>query len=74
MKDKQKYLIIPYHQNYTLNKQLLFQVAQLLGYKVIIGKPTDTCRGYRANIISWIDDFPDFPEDVISPLDKPSKS
>ena len=73
MKDKQKYLIIPYHQSYTLDKQLLSQIAQLLGYNVIIGKPTDTCRGHRANIISWIDDFPDFPENIITPIDKPSK-
>ena len=75
MKDNKnkKYLIIPYHQSYTFGKQLLAKVAQLLGYNVIIGKPIDACRGRRANIISWIDDFPDFPEDIITPLDKPSK-
>ena len=74
MQNKQKYLlIIPYHQGYTFTKQLLSQVAQLLGYKVIIGKPTDTCRGHRTNIISWVDDFPDFPEDIITPLDKQLK-
>lgn len=70
MKDKQKYLIIPRWQGYTFNKRCLAIVAQLLGYNVIIGKPTDTCRGHRANIISWIDDFPDFSENI---LDKPLK-
>ena len=52
---------------------LQIKTALLLGYKVKIITPQDTCRGRRANIISWIDDFPDFPKDAISPLDKPSK-
>ena len=73
MKDKQKYLIIPYHQGYTLSKQLLSQVAQLLGYKVIIGKPTDTCRGRRANNIIWYDEDEDVfkVKELNLPLDKP---
>lgn len=71
--DEDKYLIMPRCSKYTYMQQWLAQMAEILGYNVIIyNKPTtDACRGRKANEILWIDDLPDFLEDVIKPLDKP---
>lgn len=75
MKNK-KIIIISKNPNISLSPRtkFLINLYKIFGYDYEIVYPTDTCRGHRANIISWIDDFPDFPKDITIPLDKPSNS
>ena len=62
--DKDKYLIMPRCSKYTHIQQWLVQMAEILGYNVVIyNKPnTDACRGRRASEILWWDDLLDYSE------------
>jgi len=69
-----KKIIIIQKSNTPLSPRtkFLINLYKMFGYDYEIVYPTDSsCRGHRAEIIEWIDDLPDFPEDIIKPIDKP---
>ena len=71
-----KKIIIISKPNTPLSPRIKFLINlyKMLGYDCEIVYPTDdTCRGYRANFLLDIDDFPEFPKDLIKPIDTPTK-